>query len=1082
MANKVPLNKVIPQPQDIVHLSKNILNPKYRQAGYATFDFNGEDNTTNLINKANPAPNMAKQFQVKDNVETEGKKKPRYYIPAIGELGLGMQYIQIVNNTIKRYKGDEVKLDDKKVYFASSSFSSPYDFYRDQYEQCTSINSVWVYQPYLGKILKGNIRSRLSTLKFYKYIPSEIVTLDDEENIVDTNNKISSIRFNVNTLVQLKIPYDDTKPLPDREIRLSISPSDAVVDSIKWYTDPTKVLPSETEGNITITPIEYLNDDNKKPIKVKISPRNRSTIGHVYVYCVINENDLDGYEYSSQNKQGEYFHVEIIKEAEPASEEDFTFDRSGLFLYSRSVDYVLYQNSTKTLKEIFRDDPETGFFIPIDLSSNPVFTVYPKSSNKTINNDHTLTTYNNDLTKEVDFDIFFALPLDTKLGNTNESVTSNNFALTVKIGNNEDYIKTAYLVATNPNFLLYKFSCSGIKQEMNGQDITFTITANAYPLGIYKTFKLQIWDYLFFLSDDIDTYFNISNVENTRDTTQRLYMAHTGEILPEEAKYQLCPTEDYYATKYNKNSSPRCESFVDWETQTITLQDNGTSQYYILCGISPSYNTFTDGTTSMIVKKSNFSLNNGIYKISESFIEESGTQQGGDSEYSGPQYFMTTKPYILRLRPFSTGNNQYTTNYYITRTFFSMNNNGIYGMNEMPYIQINNDINDQTNTHWKYEYSGHQIYDNIFKNIQFGGIRQSSWTMHQNENINNLFHYVFIHNTTDVTKTIKLSDPTGTMIYAGKEVEKSLQPGEIIYFALNRYINYRYRSNPYSTIAPYKVALMSIQVTNTSTTELYTVDGVDQEGNLSTVLSIINSNNIYTSGDFKDVMLPEGSINWDYSSLTSSTGTQSYIYSIPLNLEFPSFSMVEVTNKSTSSTKYKTIRVRLMGTGNSFYGRILNPECQIVINTSSGDDVLGNNNVIDVDTGIYESNGTLMDNPTSPNEGPNSYDPNYTGYYQKEVSNIPYKKDDDTATISLRNLRFDLQYYNAYYVPEQVNGHSIAHFSLTNMDFSVNCHFDDLNCLFIIIINSQIRNYNPNSDGNVVTSGNVSGISTAWSY
>ena len=90
------LNKIIPQPQNqsavnrVVEEGKEFINENFRKAGYATYDFDGEENTKELLKESS--------INHENVIVSLIDKDSDFYGPSIGELATGMQQIQKVNN------------------------------------------------------------------------------------------------------------------------------------------------------------------------------------------------------------------------------------------------------------------------------------------------------------------------------------------------------------------------------------------------------------------------------------------------------------------------------------------------------------------------------------------------------------------------------------------------------------------------------------------------------------------------------------------------------------------------------------------------------------------------------------------------------------------------------------------------------------------------------------------------------------------------------------------------------------------------------------------------------------------------
>ena len=141
------LQNIIPNP-----LYNNYINDNYNNNIYATGDLDGITNTTYLkINKNNIVNNISKD----------------YYLPSIGELGLSMENIQIINDSIDAL-GEEYS-DCKIPYnaiIASSSLYSSDKISNIEYSLTNNINNVWCFNNTKAEITYKPIGNNFTILPF----------------------------------------------------------------------------------------------------------------------------------------------------------------------------------------------------------------------------------------------------------------------------------------------------------------------------------------------------------------------------------------------------------------------------------------------------------------------------------------------------------------------------------------------------------------------------------------------------------------------------------------------------------------------------------------------------------------------------------------------------------------------------------------------------------------------------------------------------------------------------------------------------------------------------------------------------
>ena len=204
------LKNIVPNP-----LYNNYINDNYDDIEYATGDIYGEDNTTYLrYNKDNISNNILKE----------------YYIPSIGELGLSMENIQIINDSIESL-GEEY-LDCKIPYdsiIPSSTLYYSSNILNDEYKVTQNINNVWCFDNSKAEITCKPINGQFIPLPFYVYRNNVVINLEEdlEDVVINSIETIESANG---------ISYkEENQPIHDFRLDVS-SYSDLNVDN--WLTYP----------------------------------------------------------------------------------------------------------------------------------------------------------------------------------------------------------------------------------------------------------------------------------------------------------------------------------------------------------------------------------------------------------------------------------------------------------------------------------------------------------------------------------------------------------------------------------------------------------------------------------------------------------------------------------------------------------------------------------------------------------------------------------------------------------------------------------------------------------------------------
>ena len=209
------LVNIIPNP-----LYNELINDKYNDSLYATGDLNGENNTSYLqLNKQNIVNNISKN----------------YYLPSIGELGISMENIQIINDSIDSL-GEEYascKIPDDAI-IASSSLYSNTSIINDNYHVTNNLNNVWCFNNKEAEITYKPISNKFTIIPFYKFKNNMVINLDEEiEDVV-----INSIMTIESAIVGTKY-YELNSPIHNIKIP-SISEKNVFTDfnTSNWFEHP----------------------------------------------------------------------------------------------------------------------------------------------------------------------------------------------------------------------------------------------------------------------------------------------------------------------------------------------------------------------------------------------------------------------------------------------------------------------------------------------------------------------------------------------------------------------------------------------------------------------------------------------------------------------------------------------------------------------------------------------------------------------------------------------------------------------------------------------------------------------------
>ena len=186
------LQNIIPNP-----LYNKYINDKYNNDLYATGDLDGENNTTYLrLNKNNISNQISKD----------------YYIPSIGELGISMENIQKINDSIEKlgpeYSNYKIPYDSIIV---SSSLYSQQKVLNSEYNVTNNLNNVWSFNSNNAEISYRSISNKYTIIPFYKFENNIKINLDEDIEDVVVNSIVTLIKYNPNEYYELNSPINNYK-------------------------------------------------------------------------------------------------------------------------------------------------------------------------------------------------------------------------------------------------------------------------------------------------------------------------------------------------------------------------------------------------------------------------------------------------------------------------------------------------------------------------------------------------------------------------------------------------------------------------------------------------------------------------------------------------------------------------------------------------------------------------------------------------------------------------------------------------------------------------------------------------------
>ena len=277
------LNKIIPQPQNqsavnrVVEEGKEFINENFRKAGYATYDFDGEENTKELLKESS--------INHENVIVSLIDKDSDFYGPSIGELATGMQQIQKVNNSLNRFSAQNVLMN--KIY-ASTTFYG--NIINNIYSEKTT-NGVWVYNSELGCICPKPLTNTTNLLKFFKFKSDQINSSGTNDDSDFENKQITSVSFILdnNHLTMKETSNGGYEPSDGKSgicnATLTIN-ENALVKNVNIYATPSDA-------------VEIIRDDNNNNIyNWHINPKQ---LTNVFINCIINEGEGD-IEYNLDNQ------------------------------------------------------------------------------------------------------------------------------------------------------------------------------------------------------------------------------------------------------------------------------------------------------------------------------------------------------------------------------------------------------------------------------------------------------------------------------------------------------------------------------------------------------------------------------------------------------------------------------------------------------------------------------------------------------------------------------------------------------------------------------------------------------------
>lgn len=301
------LNKIIPQPQTqaavnrIIEEGKEFINENFRKSGYATEDFDGEENTKYLKEGINGSKVIVSLMD----------KTSYFYGPSIGELATGMQQIQKVNNSLNRFNAQNVLMN--KIYGSTTFYGNSLNYiYNDK-----DTAGVWVYNAELGCICPKPLTNTTNMLKFFKFRTDQIDSSggNTDDNFTDTS--ITSVSFKLSkSHITMKQDGIDLVPSDGDNgkciITLTIN-QNALVKNVNLKLSPN-------DG------VEVVSNSNSNNIYTwELKPKY---LTQVRINCIINEGEGD-IEYNLANQTPSLVQVlTITKESQTQSQiNEISFDK-----------------------------------------------------------------------------------------------------------------------------------------------------------------------------------------------------------------------------------------------------------------------------------------------------------------------------------------------------------------------------------------------------------------------------------------------------------------------------------------------------------------------------------------------------------------------------------------------------------------------------------------------------------------------------------------------------------------------------------------------------------------------------------
>ena len=212
------INNIIPNP-----LNNNLVNFNYSSYKYATSDFNGEQNTKYLKRNKSNVSNIIQE---------------NFYIPAIGELGISMENIQTINDSICSLGEEYSKyiITDDKIY-VSSTLQSNQNIYNKDYQITNNLNNVWNFDTSNAKISYNSISNNYNVLSFLKFDTNVLIDLDMHNDNVVLNSLNNYINYEL--LIDNKIYYCEYNTPYDidyEKLKKDINEDDFILDN--WIENP----------------------------------------------------------------------------------------------------------------------------------------------------------------------------------------------------------------------------------------------------------------------------------------------------------------------------------------------------------------------------------------------------------------------------------------------------------------------------------------------------------------------------------------------------------------------------------------------------------------------------------------------------------------------------------------------------------------------------------------------------------------------------------------------------------------------------------------------------------------------------